>query len=165
MRISKLYLPLFLFCLISPCLLAQQSSKSKAKDKLYEKGEDEAETEVILQNVAAINSAHLEFSPAYYQNGIVFISNRNQQGQMDKNINEYFFSLFYAELNDKGVPAEPEEFSLMINSGVHEGPVTFNKQGDLMFFTRSNLKNGKIKFDKEEKNRLKIYQAKKGSED
>ena len=155
---KHIFYTLLLGC-FSLSLTAQQSSKSKAKDKLYEKGED---NEVLIKNISTINSEHLEFSPAFYQNGIVFISNRNQDGRVDEKINEYFFELFYSELDADGMPSIPEEFSVMINSGVHEGPVTFNKKGDLMFFTRNNLKKGKVQFDKNERANLKIYQAKKG---
>jgi len=165
MIISKKVFSILVFALFSVSLIAQQTSKSKSKDKLYEKGEDEEGREVILKNVAAINSEHLEFSPAFYQNGIVFISNRSQTGNIDRKINEFFFSLYYAELNDNGMPTTPEEFSIMINSGVHEGPVTFSKGGDMMYFTRSNIKDGQVKFDKKDKNHLKIYEAKKGAED
>ena len=155
----KKILSIFFFGLFVFSLAAQQSSKSKAKDKLYEKGDDD---EVIIKNVKSINSEHLEFSPAFYQNGIVFISNRNQDGFKDERIDEYFFELFYADLDGEGMPTAPEEFSVMINSSVHEGPVTFNKRGDLMFFTRNNVKKGRVQYSKNEKVNLKIYQANKG---
>ncbi|HHH49722.1 MAG TPA: hypothetical protein ENK52_01945, partial [Saprospiraceae bacterium] len=142
-------------------LSAQQSSKSKAKDKLYEKG---AANEVIIKNVNSINTEQLEFSPAFYQNGIVFISSRDLQKEETTN-KEVFFDLFYSEFDGNGQPTKAEKFSLMVNSKAHEGPVTFNKEGTKIYFTRSNLKNGKPKKDSHYKVRLKIYEASKGKFD
>ena len=121
--------------------------------------------EVLITNAAALNTEHLEFSPAFYQNGIVFISARNQGEALDKNINENFFELFYSEFDAEGQPTTPVNFSFMVNSRVHEGPVTFDKTGQTIYFTRNNLKKGKIKTDSKSKVRLKIYEAKKGNFD
>ena len=83
---------LLLFFSLPFLSFAQQSSKTKAANKLYEKG---GEVEVI--NATKLNSKGLDFSPAYYQNGIVFASSRYKNGVKDKKINETYFELFYAE--------------------------------------------------------------------
>ena len=145
-------------------LSAQQSSKSKAKDKLYEKGGEE---EVIIKNVKSINTKQLEFSPAFYQNGIVFISTSapQQEESTEQTKSEVYFDLFYSEFDTKGQPTQAEKFSLMVNSKAHEGPVSFNKEGTIIYFTRNNLKNGKPKADRKSKARLQVYEAKKGKFD
>lgn len=160
MHSFRLTTTLLLVLLTFVGLTAQQKSKSKAANKLYEKG-----GEVEILNITSVNTPNLEFSPAYYLNGIVYASSRLTQGERDQNIDETFFELFYAELDGNGIPVRPREFSIEVNSPLHEGPVTFNRQGNLMYFTRNNLKKGVRKADEDGVTRLKIYEARKGAVD
>jgi outer membrane protein OmpA-like peptidoglycan-associated protein len=120
---------------------------------------------VNIRNASTVNSPYLEFSPTPYLNGIVFASSRQQGGWKDQKIEESFFQLYYAEaLPDGGLlPAHP--FSPLINSHLHEGPAAFNAEGNIMYFTRNNLKKGVRKADHKGIVRLKIYEAKKGAFD
>ena len=149
----------FLICLTTSTF-AQQSSKTKAANKLYEKG-----GEVKIQNTTKINTPNLEFSPAYYQNGIVFVTSSKKQGKKDKNIKEAYFELFYADLDGNGLPMEPREFSVHLNTTQHEGPVTFDREGKVLYFTSNNVENGTSKNVADGPTRLKIYEAKKGPKD
>lgn len=139
---------------------AQQSSKSKAANKLYEKG-----NEIKILNAELVNSSDLEFSPSFYQNGIVFASSRNKDAAKDEAIDEAFFELFYSDLNDEGTPTGADLFSLKLNTRFHEGPVSFNRKGTEMYFTSNNNKNGVRKADKSGVTRMKIYRAEKGAQD
>jgi outer membrane protein OmpA-like peptidoglycan-associated protein len=118
--------------------------------------------DIVIKNTSNINSEALEFSPVLYQNGMVYVSSRFKHGAIDESIGETFFELYYAEMDRNGMPGKPETFSVEINSQVHEGPVSFNKDGDRMYFTRSNLDNGLTKSDSKGKVGLKIYEAQKG---
>lgn len=137
-------------------LLAQP----KKAEILYDKGSN-----VEFKNAEAINSTGLEFSPAFYQNGIVYASSRKKSGERDQNIDETYFELFYSELDRYGKPLTPREFSLQVNSHLHEGPVSFSKDGNRIYFTRNNIKKGVRKADAQGVTRLKIYEAIKGSND
>jgi len=160
MKVLKALLLVALLMNFNLILTAQQSSKTKAASKLYEKG---GEVEVI--NATKINTSSTEFSPALYQNGIVFASSRFKNGERDKKIDETFYELFYAEVDEEGLPLEPEEFSLRINSHLHEGPVTFNRAGDLMYFTRNYIRKGVRKANSRGQTVMKIYEARKGKKD
>lgn len=116
---------------------------------------------VNIQNATSINSDDYEFSPVYYQNGLVYVS-RYKSGPVDQKKGETFFELFYAELDPNGAPMKPQSFSTELNSQVHEGPVSFNRRGDRIFFTRSNTKQGITKADSEGRIGLKIYEAQRG---
>lgn len=116
---------------------------------------------ILIRNTASINSEGLEFSPVLYQNGLVYVS-RHNSGPVDEKTGERFFELFYAELSPNGMPFKSQAFSTEINSHRHEGPVAFNRRGDKIFFTRSNLKKGLTKADSKGRVRLKIYEAEKG---
>ena len=125
-------------------------------------GINENKDQVQLRNATKINTPHLEFSPAYYQNGIVFASSRFEAGKLDEKINETFFELFYSETDANNEPLKPRAFSMAVNSFLHEGPVTFNRAGNRIFFTRNNIQKGLQKADSKGVVRLKIYEAKKG---
>ncbi len=156
----KQVLLLVLFAFGVSQVFAQESSKSKAAKRLYEKG-----TEVELYNTTKINTANLEFSPAFYLNGIVYASSRLTQGERDKKIDETYFELYYADLDGNNEPLAPREFSIELNSPLHEGPVTFDRKGQKMYFTRNNLNRGIRQADEEGVTRLKIYEATKGKND
>lgn len=141
-------------------VMSQQSSKSKSSEKLYERGSKRASVKV--RNTNLINSAHIEFSPQYYQTGIVFVTSRHNKGAVDKKISEPFFELYFADTDRNGMPLEPQPFSLQINSQTHEGPVAFSRDMKKMFFTRNNLKNGVTKANSQGKVGMKIYEATRG---
>ncbi len=155
---------LLLILLSAQGLWAQQkSSKSKSKEKLYEKGEDP--NQVRIHNAILINTEHREFSPAFYQNGIVYVTSRRNSGPRDPKTGETYLELFYAELDVEGMPMKPQEFSIYLNSRAHEGPVSFNRSGDKLYFTRNNMHKGVRQADKKGLSRLKIYEATKGTFD
>lgn len=139
------------FALLSQLAVAQPSGSEMKRNP----------DAVILRNTANINTTNLEFSPTFYQNGIVFASSK-VLGKKDKNIDETFFELFYSETDGNGEPLKSRPFSLHVNSFLHEGPVTFNRTGDKIFFTRNNIKKGLRKADSKGVTRLKIYEAQKG---
>ena len=118
--------------------------------------------DIKLENCVGINTEHLEFSPTFYQNGIIFTSARLANGPRDEKIGETFFELFFAEFDGSGMPFQAEDFSVLMNTRVHEGPVTFSRTGDMIYFTRNNLKNNATKADNEGLIRMQVYEAKKG---
>lgn len=143
---------IFFLCLFASisCLFAQQSSKSKAAKKLYEKG-----NKIQLINAESINSPNLEFSPTFYQNGIVFATSQKSDEPSGKN----YFELFYADRDEKGLPIKAEDFFLRIDAQAHEGPVTFSRDGQEIYFTRKKPKAGT------KGSSLKIYQATRTNND
>lgn len=125
-----------------------------------------------IQNVYQLNSNQLDFSPTYYQNGIVFVSNRTtdltiQKGdRKDHKINDLFMSLYYAEKDGTSNNLKsPAVFSTNITGKFHEGPLCFSDDGNRLFFTKNN-KNKGVKNKKDKKIRyLKIYTAEKNGAD
>ena len=142
---------LSLFAFLSQMAIAQPSGSEMKRNP----------DAVQLRNTANINTTNLEFSPTFYQNGIVFASSR-VAGKKDKKIDETFFELFYSDTDGNGEPLKARPFSLHVNSFLHEGPVTFSRTGDKIFFTRNNIKKGLQKADSKGVTRLKIYEAQKG---
>lgn len=120
--------------------------------------------DVKISNIDFLNSDALDFSPTFYREGLVFVSSRTENRKIDSKINERFFDLYFADLGRKGEPSPPQQFSVKINSEYHEGPVTFNKAGDKIFFTRNNLSaNNKPITSSDGIVKMKIYEADKGT--
>jgi outer membrane protein OmpA-like peptidoglycan-associated protein len=147
---------LLLFCVLPFILSAQVGKRGKLRKA------DALNADVQLNNLSTLNTPALEFSPVFYANGIVFVSSRKKNGPVDASIGETFFELFYAELDPNGLPMRPSPFSLNINSQFHEGPVSFNRKGSRMYFTRNNFSQGIRKADSKGKTGLKIYEAQQG---
>lgn len=89
-----------------------------------------------------INSAQEDFGVAYYMDKIVFTSSTTGVKPVKRKWNWNnlpFLDLYIAEIDDKKEITEAEKFS-KVNKRYHEGPVTFNKAGNYMVFTRNNYK-------------------------
>lgn len=120
--------------------------------------------ELRYKNAEAINTSGLNFSPTYYQNGLVYVSQK-QSGPIDPNTGQRFFELFFAPLDPNGEPLKPSSFSIELNSQLHEGPVTFNRRSDKIYITRSNIKGNISTAGKDGKVQLKVYEATRGNYD
>ncbi len=157
---TLILLPLLL--LLTVPLSAQNSSKSKSKDRFREK--DDPDNKTTILNVITVNSPERDMAPAFYENGIVFISNKKQRGGRQSN-GEAFFDLYFAPFDPNGNPATAQDFSLNLNSTKNEGPVTFSRDFKTIYYTQNNNKNGVGKAGKDGKVHLKIYWAKAGKRD
>lgn len=142
---------------------AQQSAKAKSRDNFRQK--DNSDNKITIRNAKELNTNAKDFSPAFFQNGIVFVSGRAKHGAKDKRNNEAFFELYFAPFDPIGDPSSPQKFSISINSSLHEGPVAFSRDFKTIFFTRNNMRKGVQKADKTGVVRLKIYEAQDGYPD
>ncbi len=134
-------------------------------------------TNVVLKNESAINTNKLEFSPAYYENGIVFVSTldpkkRKKNGKLKEEnedldlwINDNFMTLYYADKNEENALDNVEVFSGNLSTKYHEGPVTFDKSGERIFFSRNQYLKGKKRTDKKGIMKMNIYSATKSGND
>ncbi len=120
---------------------------------------------VSIEVAEAIRSKNLESSPAYYENGIVFVYARERAKLIDPKIGMPYFELMYSDLGPEGQPRKAVSFSSNIRSRFHEGPAAFTSDYQEIFFTRSNTRNGQGVADDDKKIRLHIFHATKGPED
>ena len=149
---------LLIFCFLGPALIGQGKKKNKRKEVTFEESADR----VIIQNLNGINTPYIEFSPAFYRNGLVFVTSRQRGGYYDPKLNTTYFELFYAKLNQEGTPFKPRPFSLELNSKYHEGPVSFTADENLMFFSRNNVQEGMLIKGKNGGGKIQIFQATRG---
>jgi len=104
-----------------------------------------------------------ESSPAYYQDGLVFCSNRRNSffiDYIDDIKNKPTFNLYYVEQSSKTDWGKIEEAAKILNSNFNEGPVTFNDRQNIIYFTRNINYKKKFGNSSERKNKLGIFYSK-----
>ncbi len=117
---------------------------------------------VFITNETTINTEQLEYSPAFYEDGIVFISTKvagKKYKIKDKRTNTNIMSIFISRRDDNGLLATPVPFAKELLSIYHEGPLTFDRTADNIYFTRNNVMNGVKKSKKDGMIKLNIYSA------
>jgi outer membrane protein OmpA-like peptidoglycan-associated protein len=144
----------------------QKPSDSRAQ--LWEKQKDfwseiqNAPAYFALKEVG-INTDHADFGvyPYPQKNSAVMISSRQKAGFGDVRWggnNDYFLELFFVQTGENGFLSEPILLERPINSIKHDGPLCFNSNGQLVYYT-SNNRDKKTKFGKDGIQHLKIYIA------
>lgn len=123
---------------------------------------------IVLTNERTINTRQLEFSPAFFEDGIVFISSQkplSKEKIFDARIESGTMSIFLARRDENGQLEKPEAFASSLVSTLHEGPLTLDKSASNIYFSRNNNENnGKIAKYTEGVSRLKIYTAQRQGE-
>jgi WD40-like Beta Propeller Repeat len=113
---------------------------------------------VEVKNMKILNGSKDDFSPMYFEDGLLFCSNsRKVKKGTDPDKVPDDMNLKYALFDSTGQLIKPTSFGKRTNSKTHEGPVCFTHNGDTMFLTRNMSKGG---IDKKSKNglfTLKIY--------
>ncbi|MGM0636085.1 MAG: OmpA family protein [Bacteroidota bacterium] len=115
-----------------------------------------------------INSKLSDFAPAFFENQLVFASNREKASAV-KAVHEWnnqpFLDLYKIDLDNELNPTgTPEEFQKIINSKFHESSAAFTKDGNTIYFTRNNFNDNKYGESEEGINYLKIYRSEKNDE-
>ncbi|MDQ3015173.1 MAG: OmpA family protein [Bacteroidota bacterium] len=121
--------------------------------------------EVDLVPLEELNSKSIEFSPVYYQKGLVYVVAKERNRLLDPKTGQAYFDLMYADLAPNGAAGRSVSFSPNIQTQYHEGPCTFNGDDTEIFFTRSNLSGGQGINSAKGEVQLKIYHGIKGAED
>lgn len=100
-----------------------------------------SEERVTISNERKVNSEELEFSPVFYKDGIVFISTRFESlifNVKDKNIGgKNIMSIYHSVRDDEGFLQEPYPLADELIFRYHEGPVSFDRTANVIFFTRN----------------------------
>ncbi|MBT8220826.1 MAG: PD40 domain-containing protein [Bacteroidia bacterium] len=120
-------------------------------------------TDIKLKNERFINTSKLEFSPAIYDNGIVYVTTQ-QLNSIDKSgkdpwLNDNFMSLMTARIGSDGLLTNPKAFSNELTFDYHEGPVSFSNNNTRIYFTMNHGEKRKKKSKSRYVRRLQIYSA------
>lgn len=101
-----------------------------------------------------------EFSPVFYNNGIVFSSNRNSGlSNHSTSQNKGLFKIYYIDTTHKADWESTKLFSKNLTSILNDGPVTFNRLNDTIYFSRNQNVIGKLSDISTPRNKLGIFSA------
>ncbi|HSZ72728.1 MAG TPA: hypothetical protein VK750_08625 [Cytophagaceae bacterium] len=91
-------------------------------------------------NRLSINTSYADFSPVFYDNGLVFTSSRPTGDiiKLNNTKNDHaFLDLFRSEFNADNTLNTPKPWRRAINGSYHEGPIVFYDNGSKAIFTQS----------------------------
>ena len=114
----------------------------------------------IVKNASFSSRISNEFSPVYYNDGIVFCSDRS-----DNSIVAYrdgisrLFKIFYTRKKISSGWEIPRILSKEITSGFNDGPVTFNEKMNIIYYSRNNSIKNSMRNIADTSNKLGIYSA------
>ncbi len=116
---------------------------------------------VNISNVSAINTGTYDFSPTFYKDGIVFVSNNDINGKhkmFDNLFRQKTMSLFITQRNSDGQLSKPKLFAKELVSRVHEGPLAFEKDYKTVYISRNDnrKRSGKAKYEDNDIDHMKI---------
>ncbi|PRX51836.1 OmpA family protein [Salegentibacter salegens] len=150
-----------------------EESREWLQKYLESNAEASAEINKILKNHAEIqttytlkksdfNSEFSDFGAVKFNGETYLVSARNiKNSEKEYSWNQEPFLDIY-KLNSSG---EVSPITGEINTKLHDGPLTFSPDGEMLYFTRNNYINNKEgKRDKEATNHLKVYSAQKSGD-
>ncbi|MFT7033283.1 MAG: outer membrane protein OmpA-like peptidoglycan-associated protein [Cyclobacteriaceae bacterium] len=110
----------------------------------------------------SINSVGLDFSPMWYDEGILFVSSRTDK-PFSKTVFNWdqssYLDVYYAKSQENGDLESPSIFHKKVNTKYHEGPLSFYNDQKNVVFTRNNYFKGKAKKSSDGITKLKLYFA------
>jgi len=104
------------------------------------------------------NSEVSDFGTTQYKDKLIFASSRGDGKSYGWN-DQPFLDLYAVEKQDDGTYINVESYDETVNTMYHESTPSFTPDDQLMFFTRNNYTNKKLKRDSEDITRLKLYRA------
>ena len=132
----------FITLLFSATLVAQQETYTVTKTQFSSKHYD-------------------EFCPVYYQNGLVFTSNRKSSQFLEYSSSQGNtpFKINYVDPTMKGMRQSPVLFSKHLKTNYNDGPASFSSRFDTIYFSRNLKVDGKLKELSSFRNKLGIFYA------
>jgi WD40-like Beta Propeller Repeat/SPOR domain len=124
--------------------------------------DSKAQQGINIANESEINTSFQEYSPTFYKGGLVFITSNPAVAkvkQSDDNTGKGTTSIFLAKQLENGLLSKPTPFAESLTTSFYDGPLCFNPDGTIVYFTRSNLKHNKPIKAKDGLVKLKIYSA------
>jgi len=115
---------------------------------------------IAVKSMDDVNSPMSDFSPAYYKNKIIFVSSRDSISVRRSSwTDQPFYGLYECEIDSNYKLVSYKRVFGDVNTKYHEGPVSYDKNTGILYFTRNNYFNNKKGESKDHTNFLKIYQA------
>ena len=102
-----------------------------------------------------------EFSPVYYKGGLVFCSNRNSGlfNGFTTSQNKAFFKIYQVDTAGNVQWQDTRLLRGAVSTNVNNGPATFNRKGDTIYFSRNLVVEGSFKDITGPDNKLGLFYA------
>ncbi len=102
-----------------------------------------------------------EFSPVYYKDGLVFCSNFNTGLVMNylTSDNKSLLKINHVDISANGTWGNPKLFSKSLKSKFNDGPASFTRKFDTIYFSRNIKSGGSVKENSNPRNKLGIFLA------
>ena len=125
------------------------------------KTELKAQPDLYIVKPAPFSSRiYNEFSPVFYNAGIVFCSDQRDNSlvsyQDDQN---RLFKIFYVKKRGSSGWNLPKILAKEISTAFNDGPATFNEKGNIIYFSRNNSVENSMRNISDTSNKLGIYSA------
>ncbi|HOY31887.1 MAG TPA: OmpA family protein [Bacteroidales bacterium] len=108
------------------------------------------------------NSVYNDFSPRILNDKIVYASSRKRayaENHINTWTNEGFFKLYYTKKLSNGKYKCVRTFPYSLDNRFNSGPVSFNKQSNVIYITRNNVVDSKLVKAKDGQAKMQIYAA------
>jgi len=107
------------------------------------------------------NSTYSDFAPSFYKEGLIFSSDRDtgNLARYRHTWNSKDFLDLYKVNVDSISSGQVAKIGENVNTRLHESTSTTTKDGNTLYFTRNNIKEGKYIKDEKGVIRLKIFRA------
>lgn len=115
----------------------QDSRTARKIDGIKRINEFKNPSPLYRHEIASFNSAFDDFSPAFYNNGLVFVSGRKESIENKEIKDSEYLDLYFTAYAAKEGFLKPVKFSESVNTSLHEGPVVFFDGHRKMIFTRN----------------------------
>lgn len=116
-----------------------------------------------LYTLSQVNYPEFEsmFGEVPYKNGVVFTADKSVgvNSRKDAWTGKSYYDLYFSEKDQDGHWLSPQLLKGEINGRYHEGPATFSKDGNTVYFTRSNYFKVKLHKSSKDENNLKLFSA------
>jgi len=114
----------------------------------------------ITKTVSFNTNSNDEFSPVFYKGGIVFCSNQKGNSFISyRNGQKRLFKIFYVSKKDSSDWKYPKILAKEISTNFNDGPATFNKACNIMFYSRNHSIKSSLKNVSNPANKIGIYSA------
>ena len=119
-------------------------------------------TNFEMRNVS-LNTIGSEMGPAFYKDQFIFSSTSiSTKSKANYKWNELpYLNMYSASINPaNGDLTSPIPFATKLKTAYHDGPVSFDQEKDIIYFTRNSFVKGKTSKSSEGIVNLKIFQGK-----
>ena len=128
---------------------------------LFVKAELYAQPDRYIVKAAPFSSRiYDEFSPVFYKGGIVFCSNQSDNSLVSFNDEKNrLFKIFSVTKKGNTGWTPPKILAKEITTGFNDGPVTFNENGNIIYYSRNTSVENSLRNISDTSNKLGIFSA------